>query len=358
MDDRPQAVVKKLRAIPATSTILVSPGDPVEPDTAVARVETLLGKLWRLDVARHLRVPPQALPSRLVVRPGEAVSAGEIVAVSGSFFSRRTARSPVNGVLALVSKNRGFVYVRERVDTGSSDGPVEVPVAKMLGVPPLTMMVYKADYASLGMVVVKGQVLARRGKTVVTSPVYGRITNVNSVNGTMTLKPIFTAQTISAYLKGVITRVDPVEGVEVSGTATVVRGVWGLGGESHGRISVLAGDLTGESELEEGSVVAVSGTATYEGLLRAAESGVRGVILGWLRSGVAIRFAGGMKNMGVTGDEAVPFPIILVEGFLPQPMRDGVFRTFLDSQGHLCSLSGSTHIRAGVVRPEILIYSD
>lgn len=360
MDDTSATItiISRFRAVPASSSILVSPGTVVEPDTPVARVETLLGKLWRVNVARDLRIPPQTAPTRLAVRPGESVSAGDPVAVGGAFFNRLVSRSPVDGVLALVSKNRGIVYVREKVETGSSDGPVEVPVADMLGVPPLAMMVYKAEGAAVGLVAVRGQVLARRGKTMVTAPVYGRITNLSTVKGTITLKPLFRTQTISAYMKGVVTRIDPAEGVEVSGRATVIRCIWGLGGESHGPIRVLSGDLTEESQLEEGSVVVANGTATYEALLHASESGVKGVILGWLRSGVAMRFAGGMKNMGVTGDEPVPFPVILTEGFLPQPMRDGVLRTLTASQGLMCSLNGSTHIRAGVVRPEIVIYPD
>lgn len=85
---------------------------------------------------------------------------------------------------------------------------------------------------------------------------------------------------------------------------------------------------------------------------------MKGLVLGWLGSSAAMRFAGGIRNMGITGDEAVPFPLILTQGFLPEEMDQSVFKVLAGSAGRLCSLRGATHIRAGVVRPEILVFPE
>lgn len=358
MLDAVATTIRRIRSVPATATILTSPGEAVMPGTPVARAEIAPGRLRRVDVAGNLKIDRAATPVRLIVQPGERVSEGSIVATGGTFFSRRATRSPASGVIALVSKTRGFAYVREDVETGSQEGPVEIPVAKMLGIPPLAVMVYKASNASVGMTAVKGQPLARFGKSVVESPIYGRITEIAPTKGTITISPLFRPQVVSAYLRGTVERVIPGEGVEVSGKAWVVSGIWGLGGESHGTLHVIDGDLTAGAVLPEVAVVAARGTATYEGLLRCAESGVKGVILGWLGSATAMRFAGGVKNMGVTGDEEIPFPLVLIQGFLRQVMREDVFGVLAGSEGLLCSMNGATHIRAGVVRPEILIFPE
>lgn len=350
--------IRRTLQIPATATVLVSPGDPVMPWTPVARVDMAPGRLLRVNVAGELKIDKKMVPKRLVVRPGEKVSEGDVLAVGGCFFSRKAVRSPGTGTLALVSKHRGFAYVRENVETGSQETPVELPVAETLGVSPVAMRIYLTSIAEEGKPVVKGQLLARRGSTLVQSPIYGRVTEVSFSKGTITVSPLYMLHQVLAGLKGKVENVVPGEYVEVSGTAQLITGIWGLGGDSYGPIHVIDGDLGDDTAVPQGSVVVSRGTATYEGLRRCAESGVKGLVLGWLGSSAAMRFAGGIRNMGITGDEAVPFPLILTQGFLPEEMDQSVFKVRAGSAGRLCSLRGATHIRAGVVRPEILVFPE
>lgn len=357
------AMIRRFRSVPATARILVSEGDRVMPDTPVARVETLPGKLWRLDVAEVLSVEPGSIAEFMRRRPGEKVARGEILAAGGDFFERRALRSPVSGVLVLLSRNLGFAYVREDVELGSERGPVVVEVTKTLRIRPGQIMLYKETSAKVGSIVLKSQVLATRvgsdyGRLNAKSPIYGKITGISATDGTMTITPVFKSPDISAYLKGTVTATAAGEGVEIQGCAVVIVGIWGLGGESSGVVYAIEGDLTPETPLPEGSVVAASGTATLEGLAHAQESGVKGVALGYLTSEVAVKCAGSARNMGITGDEDVPFPLVLIEGFLPAPMDRSVFQTFAGSVGCVSSIKGTTHMRAGVIRPEVLIYPE
>lgn len=353
-------VIRRVRAVPPTGRILVSMGDPVMPDTPVARVEILPGRLWRTDVARALSVDPARIDEFMLRRPGERVKEGEVLAVGGDFFDRRAAKAPSPGILALLSKHRGFAYVREDVEVGAGQDPVTVEVARALGVENRLVVDYKVPSVKVGVLVLKGQVLAaRKGEgyrdRMVTSPVYGRVTDISPARGTVTVTPVFKSPDIPAYMKGTVVRVVPGEGVEIAGRATLIAGLWGLGGESWGFLRVLDGDLFPGAPLEKGSVVVASGTSTLEGLQCAREAGVKGLVLGYLPSETAVKFAGVTRNIGITGDEDVPFPLVLTEGFLPARMEDGVFRAFLDAAGLTVSLRGVTHIRAGVIRPEIII---
>lgn len=348
----------RVRPLPASAKVLVTEGEEVKPETAVARIETLPGRLWRLDIAHELCEDPGAVPDLMLRQPGDKIAAGDVVACAGDFFERRVVRSPVNGVVALLSKVQGFAYLREDVEMGEGSGPVVVDVAKQLQCPPAFILALKAANANYGSVVVKGQILASRrsgGKlTSVASPIYGKITGISASRGTITVTPIFKSPQISAYIGGRETRISA-DGVEITARAKVVNGLWGLGEESRGPVQVVEGDLSGESDLLEETVVVSRGTATMDGLMLAQQKRTRGVILGYLPSEVVMGFAGGVKNMGITGDEDVPFPLILVQGFLPATMNEAVFSALKEAVGQVVSLRGVTHIRAGVIRPEIVI---
>ena len=355
------AMIRRFRHIPVTARVLVAEGDHVMPDTPVARVDVLPGKLWRIDVARELCDEPSDVPALMLKHPGQRVAAGDVIASGGDFFERRAARSPASGAIALVSRHLGFAYVREDVEVGSDEGPVTVQVTKTLRRPAWQVMTLKSANANVGAIAVKGQVIASRKSEdwretlTVKSPIYGKITGISPLEGTITIAPIFKSPLTPAYLKGTVSRVTS-QGVEVSARAAVIPGIWGLGAESWGPIQVLDGDLTVDSAISEGAVVVARGTATYDGLMLAQEKRAMGAVLGYLSSETVVRFCGGARNMGITGDEDVPFPVILTQGFLPAEMNSEAFSAFLRAEGRVCSLTGVTHIRAGVIRPEAIVY--
>lgn len=354
-------LVVRQREIPVTAGILVSVGDNVMPGQPIATLEVLPGRLWRVDVAGALGLEKTMAPLSLVKPLGERVVKNEVIAAGGMFFDRNVVRSPVTGVLAIVSKSQGFVYIREDVEIGSQESPVEVHVAKMLGVPPWQIVIHKKEDIGLGISVIKGQALASRivrgfRTMFVEAPIYGRITDISYTKGTITISPIFKSRYITAFLKGTVTDIVPGKAVDITGLATLLNGIWGMGGEGYGPLHNIEGDLTGGLDLPGNSVIAVKGTATVEGLEHARESGVRAVILRYFGSADLMAFAGGIKNMGITGDEDLPFPVVLIEGFRPGPQVHESFKVLKDGEGLICSVRGSTHIRAGVIRPEILIF--
>lgn len=362
---KPQRV-KRLRQVPLTGRILVKEGHAVEPDSVVARVETLPGRVLKANAAGALGVEPGTLDRWMLKQVGDHVSAGEAIAGRTDFFERRSARSPIDGVLAIVSRNLGYVYVREMIELGEVTGPVRVDVAKDIRVPPSEVQRCLISGIRPGSIVIKGQILASnkvnpRKPLVSESPIYGRVREVSFAEGTITIAPIFPSLDILAYMKGTVTGFAPASGVEITGNAVAIDGIWGLGREAFGPLKVIEGDLTEESSLREsdrGSIVAVNGTASYEGLVAAGDAGLAGAVLAYLPSQTALRLVGPHRNLGVTGDEEVPFPIVVTEGFLPSPMKEETLSTLRSHQGTVVSLRGITHIRAGVIRPEIIIPVD
>lgn len=114
-------VVKKLRRLPLKGKVLVNVGDVVTPDTVVALAE-LPGIMQNVRVAEQLGMEPADALAAIVVKPGDEIEAGTVIAHSRSFFGlfKSEIKSPVAGTVELVSEHTGHVGIRQ------SPKPVQV----------------------------------------------------------------------------------------------------------------------------------------------------------------------------------------------------------------------------------------
>jgi len=352
---RQKSLIKKLRKLPYKGEILVSPGDLVEPDTVVARINYVPGRLVKHNAAQEIAVSPQDLEKHVTVRLGQMVEKGETLAVAGDFFAGRTSKSPVKGVVAMVSRYLGRIYLRVPIDLGRNER-TEIEVTKPLGVSPFLIRNYLT--ADEGKFVFTGQVIAKKvtmGKwKMVTSPLYGRVEKVSREKGTVVITPFFKTTDVHAYVKGKVSRIVPGKGVEIASLAHVVHGVFGIGGESWGPIRVVEGNLSKRGDLS-GAVVVMRGIVRHEDLEALNEAGVRGLVAGSISLTTLKDYVGQPFNPALTGNEDVPYPVLVTEGFLSMEMDRGTWQVFKESEGMLASLNGATHIRAGVIRPEVII---
>ena len=60
-------------------------------------------------------------------------------------------------------------------------------------------------------------------------------------------------------------------------------------------------------------------------------------------------------GVAITGTEQLPTALILTEGYGSIPMSDATFDLLKNNHGNEASVNGATQIRAGVIRPEIVI---
>jgi hypothetical protein len=107
-------VVRKLRRLPLKGKVLVSVGDVVSPDTVVALAE-LPGIMQNVRVAEQLGMEPADALAAIVVKPGDKIEAGTILATSRSFFGlfKTEIKSQVAGTVELVSEHTGHIGVRQ-----------------------------------------------------------------------------------------------------------------------------------------------------------------------------------------------------------------------------------------------------
>ena len=88
---------------------------------------------------------------------------------------------------------------------------------------------------------------------------------------------------------------------------------------------------------------------------RAKELGVAGLVVGGIHDKDLRALLGYDLGVAITGTEQVGFTLILTEGFGTIPMAAKTFKLLSAHAGRKASISGATQIRAGVIRPEIII---
>ena len=201
-------------------------------------------------------------------------------------------------------------------------------------------------------------------RSTVEAPCDGVLESVSTVTGQLIVREPPIPVEVDAYVEGIVAEVLPDEGVIVETNGAFLQGIFGVGGETSGRIVLaVAGpetELRPESLKSEhrGCVVIGGAYVDYETLGRAREIGVAAVVVGGFDDADLKRLLGRDLGVAITGSEEIGLTLVLTEGFGHIPMAQRTWRLLAENAGRLASVSGATQIRAGVLRPEIVIPSE
>jgi len=195
----------------------------------------------------------------------------------------------------------------------------------------------------------------------VPSPKIGVIESVSEVTGQVIVRGSPIPVEVDAYLPGTIVEVVPREGAVVQTYGAFIQGIFGIGGETHGEIKVVVAansdDITPDKISPDckGKVLIGGSLVTLEAMKKAAEVGVSAVVVGGVRHNDLTNFTGQEIGVAITGQEEVGITLIITEGFGKMNMSATTFNLLKSFEGHLACVNGATQIRAGVLRPEIII---
>ncbi len=271
---------------------------------------------------------------------------------------------PTDGEVVLEAGDR--VQVDTVVARARGQGAmVTVNVASALDLRPAE--VAAAMVPAVGDQVAVGEVLARtRGLwgwlgSVCRSPVAGRVAAVSAHSGQVLIERPAAPLEVRAYLPGIVAEVIPGRGVAVTGWGALVPGVFGVGAEVAGELvlavrrpdATLTGELVGADHA--GQILVAGALVTGEALARAAAAGARGVIAGGVHAADLAGWLGRELTVADTTDVAAPLTLVVLGGFGRVPLERRVFALFAASEGRQACLSGVTRVRAGAVRPEVVI---
>lgn len=241
-------------------------------------------------------------------------------------------------------------------------------VANLLGVDPgrLKEFMHKVS----GDTVTEGEILAatqgflgffQSDARAITS---GTLESISTVTGQVILQAHPIPVQIDAYINGRVVEVIPGEGCVVQANATLIQGIFGLGGEVKAPLvmAVTAPDQTLDpSHLtpEMAGKIAVGGAyLSLEGLKRAIALGIKGIVTGGFDYDEIKEILGYEVGVAITGGEDLGLTLVVTEGFGRIDMAPATFALLVRLEGRRASINGATQIRAGVIRPEVVVTDD
>jgi hypothetical protein len=195
----------------------------------------------------------------------------------------------------------------------------------------------------------------------VTSPMDGEIESVSKLTGQVIIRPEPVPVEVNAYIPGKVVGIMPREGVVIAAQAAFIQGILGLGGEAHGEVRIVVDspedELTAEriSEEDKGRILIGGSLITLEGFKRAVEIGVAGLVAGGMNYTDVTEIMGEAIGVAITGHEEIGTTLIITEGFGKMNMSIRTFNLLKSFEGYVAAINGATQIRAGVLRPEIII---
>jgi len=286
-----------------------------------------------LTISRHIilkkdRILP--LKGEVVVKKGDKVSADDIV-----------ARTDLPGEV------------------------VPINVANKLGIPPGDVpqkMVKKAgDKIEKGEIIASSKTLFGLFRSNITSPVKGTVENISSITGQVLLRQPPMPVEIKAFMDGIVSKIYENEGVEIENKSAYIQGIFGIGGEITGEIkmavdspvSALTSDLIDESFRDK--IIIGGAIVDMPSIQKALKVKAKGIVVGGIDDQDLKKFLGYDIGVAITGHEEKGITLVITEGFGPIKMAEKTFNLLKDFEGYKASMHGKTQIRAGVMRPEIII---
>ena len=277
---------------------------------------------------------------------------------------KKDRRLPIKGE---VCKETGeSVEANEIVAKTNLPGNVHmVKVANILNISPAdikdVLLVNEGDS------VLKGDILAQNSgifglfKSEVRSPIAGTVESISDVTGQIVMRDQPLPVEVDAYVAGVVDSIIEDEGVVIESNVALIQGIFGIGGESRGDLKMMVSSRDQEistQDLDEslkGNILVSGSFLSLETYKKAIELKIAGIIVGGFNYFDLESILGYTLGVAITGTEDLVTSLIVTEGYGQIKMSERTFNLLNQHDGKFVSINGATQIRAGVIRPEIVI---
>jgi hypothetical protein len=276
----------------------------------------------------------------------------------------KTRRLPILGEVFV---KKGDVVDHDLIlaQTELSGDPEIVKASMLLGVEPEDLPRYmhkmKGEYIEEGELLASYTAFFGLIKKRVESPVAGTIESLSEVTGQVIIRGTPIPVEVDAYIPGKVVEVLPKEGAIIETYAAFIQGIFGIGGEDQGKIKIAVGSpddiLTVDAINHEdrGAILVGGSLVTLDAINKCVEVGVSCIVVGGIRHEDLVSFTKEEIGVAITGQEELGVVLIVTEGFGKMRMSQASFDLLKDFEGSNASVNGETQIRAGVLRPEIII---
>lgn len=201
-------------------------------------------------------------------------------------------------------------------------------------------------------------------ETVCNSPTDGTVEFFTEDNAHFGIRHNATPFSVDSYISGTVVEVIAGFGAVIETHGALIQGIFGVGSEANGTIfciPVSADQIISVSDIDAhkgkigGAIIIGGSQITIEALAAAAEYGAKGVMTASIDTAVLHNYIGYPIGVSMTGDEDIPFPLIITEGFGRLSMSDRVLKVVKRFDGYQAAINGTTQVRAGATRPELII---
>ena len=231
-------------------------------------------------------------------------------------------------------------------------GPADVPDV---------MLVKEGDKVVKGQMIAETEGLFGFFKSDVKSPIDGTVEAISDVTGQIVMREAPIPVEVDAYMSGTVKEIIPDEGVIVEADAAFIQGIFGIGGESRGTMEILVDNREQElttdllNESHKGKIVVGGSFVSLETYKKALSLQIAGIVVGGFNYYDLEEILGYTLGVAITGSEDLVTSLIVTEGFGNIRMGSRTFDLLNKENGKFVSINGATQIRAGVIRPEIVI---
>ena len=193
------------------------------------------------------------------------------------------------------------------------------------------------------------------------SPCDGMVEHISEITGQVIVREKPVPIDMTAYIPGTVVEVIPKQSVLIETPGAFIQGIIGIGGETHGTlmmISKMPEEVLEVSQITSecaGKILVGGCLVTREALVQAVKVGAAGIVVGGIWDSDLTAFCGYEMGVAITGQEEVGLTLVMTEGFGKMNMARKTFELLKTFEGKLACINGTTQIRAGVMRPEIII---
>lgn len=284
--------------------------------------------------------------------------------VTGRTTLLKTRRLPLPGeVMVKVGDHVSAETVVARTELPGNVKTVNV--ANVLGLPaadvPPAMIVQVGEMVTEGQIVAQSKSFFGMFKSDARASTTGILESVSEITGQITLREAPMPVEVHAYIVGTVIEVMPREGVVVEASGAFIQGIFGVGGETAGKLKriVPTPDVVMTEETLpadcKGLILVGGSQVNRQTILKAKERGARGIVVGGIDAEELRLLLGYDLGVAITGNETIGITVIVTEGFGRLTMARKTFDLLGSMDGQVASINGATQIRAGVQRPEILV---
>jgi len=277
------------RILPIPGTVKAAKGDTVEARQVVAETH-MPGEVIPINLSNLLSMPPADVPEVLLVKVGDMVKPGDVIARTKGIFG-----------------------------------------------------MFKSEYKT------------KDG---------GLVETISNITGQVILRGAPHPVNVLAFLPGTVVEVIEGQGIVIESDVTYVQGIFGIGGEAFGKIRMACPSPKETVKAKhilpdmKNCVIVGGARMTAEAVKKAVKIGAAGIVSGGIDDQDLKEFLGYDLGVAITGSERLGLTVIITEGFGDIAMADRTWNLLKLREGADASINGATQIRAGVMRPMVVIPMD